>query len=231
MRVEVTKELHIAAPPGMAVYAQNPAYVSATGTALVEGVKHEALHIDPRVGKVYYHPRIFRRRSDDGGHTWNEEPDLAVESPHDLAGTLRCVPVHILDSRHEALICLHARYDIDPNEPMFAASSLRHRTGRLYWEVSRDGARTWSAPLPVIDERPGHDETHWGPGLSIGQAGCLFDIGGRTFLEDGSFVFGMTAALPPSPDSHAEGAWCVRFARAAWTPDGRALRFRIGDPK
>ena len=74
--MQVSRELYIAAPSGIAVYAQSPCYAALTGESLVEAIKHEGLVFDTDGRRRYYHPRIFRRRSDDNGRAWTAEADL-----------------------------------------------------------------------------------------------------------------------------------------------------------
>ena len=116
MGIDVEEELYVSAPEGIAVYAQNPSYVAAEGPGLIEALKHEAMYIKPVVGKGYYHTRILRRRSDDNGRTWAEEPDLATDSADALAGEHRNVPMHVLDAERNVLVSLHSTYEIDPRE-------------------------------------------------------------------------------------------------------------------
>ena len=132
--IDVSRELYIAAPPGVAVYAQNPAYTSVAGRSLIESVKHEALHFGVGGDRVYYHRRIFRRRSDDNGVTWTELPDQHRESPDTLNGQQRHVSGHVLDERRDRLISMHGTYEIDASEPMFSRGNQRQRTYRMWYE-------------------------------------------------------------------------------------------------
>ena len=76
----IFRKLYIAAREGKAVYAQNPSYTDLDGREILESVKDEAMLVDPGVGKLFYHDRIYRRRSSDNGLTWVEEPDLTTDA-------------------------------------------------------------------------------------------------------------------------------------------------------
>ena len=232
--IDVSAEVYIAAPEGQAVYAQNPSYTAVEGQTLVEGVKHEALHFAPGVGRVYYHSRIFRRRSVDNGRTWSEQPDLAREDPERLRGEHRHVPMHVLDPHRDVLLSFHTTYEIDPDEPMFRRGNRRQSTYRTHYELSGDGGLTWSPPRQVIDGRQEYDAVHWGPGLEYGRTGGVADLGASAYLDDGTLVFGLSVTnLEPPPDAggarvseHCAG---VLYLQARWDEVGEALEFTFGD--
>lgn len=221
MSVQIETELFISAREGMAVYAQNPSYADVEGIELLVSVKDEGMLVDPKVGKVYYHDRIYRRRSNDNGTSWEDGPNLTEEDPRDLTGEHRNVAMHALDPNRNVLISFHSSYDIDPDEPMFRAGNLRQRTYRMHYQLSRDGGRTWSRPSQVIDCRPGYDEIHWAPDLKYRERGAMADMLAYTWLGDGSLVFGMTVM-----GSSIEG---VIYARARWNGEGSDLEFTFGD--
>ncbi len=234
-RIEVQRELHIEAPPGIAVYAQNPCYVSAQGRTLMESVKHEALHIDAQGRNVFYHPRIFRRYSSDNGRTWTAGPDQTVEDATHLDGRRRHVSLHALDSRRDALISIFATYEVDTSEGMFAGGNRRQRTYRLWYERSFDGGRSWTAARQIVDERPGFDETRWGPGLVFGVTGAGIDLPPPVWLEDGTVLFGLTLYHVPWPgdafdDPRRGGRYGVLYVRGRWDDSGRDVRWRFGEP-
>jgi hypothetical protein len=221
MHIQVDTEHYISAREGMAVYAQNPSYTNVEGSDLLVSVKDEGMLVDPAVGKVYYHDRIYRRRSTDGGVSWIDEPNFSEEDPTDLTGEHRNVPMHVLDPNTNVLISFYSTYDIDPNEPMFSAGNLRQRTYRMHYQISRDGGLAWSGSQQVIDCREGHDATQWAPVLRYGERGALADMLAYTWLEDGSLVFGMTVK-----GASVEG---TIYARARWSEAGSTLDFTFGD--
>jgi hypothetical protein len=232
----VQREIYLRAPEGIALYAQNPSYVSARGEELVESVKHEALHFDGQGRKVYYHPRLFRRFSSDHGRTWTAGPDQSTERPGEqLAGRRRNVSLHGLDMRRDALVSLYCTYDVDPAQEMFAVGNLRKRTYRPWYELSFDGARTWTPSRPVVDERPGYDETHWGPGLIVGHCGASTDLSAPVWLGDGSILFGLTLTHAPLPGDDVRapgrpGRMGVCYLRGRWNAAGTDLTWRLGAP-
>ncbi len=235
MKIQVERELYLAAPNGIAVYAQNPCYTSTQTDSLVESVKHEALHFDDQGRKVYYHPRIFRRFSTDNGRTWTATPDQATETAKALAGTQRNVSLHALDARRNALISIFSTYEVDMSQEMFAGGSLRQRTYRLWYELSFDAGKTWTPTRRIIDERPGFDENHWGPGLVFGQTGAAIDLPAPVWLDDGTVVFGLTLLNMPRPGESLEtpdrhSCYGVSYARGRWNPAGTDVIWQIGEP-
>ena len=221
MNITVESELYIAAREGKAVYAQNPSYTDLDGREILESVKDEAMLVDPGVGKVFYHDRIYRRRSSDNGLTWVEEPDLTTENPADLSGERRNVPAHVLDPNRNVLLSIFSTYEVDTKEPMFRAGNLRKRTYRMHYQISRDGGRSWTGPQQVVDCRDRFDEVHWAPGLRYGQNGAMADMLAHTWLDDGSLIFGLTVC-----GDSLEG---VIYARGCWNGDGSDLDFTFGD--
>ena len=221
MNISVKSELYISAREGMAVYAQNPSYTDLEGNEILESVKDEGMLVDPDIGQVYYHDRIYRRRSTDNGLTWRAEPNLTAEDPADLSGEQRNVPAHVLDLNRNVLLSIYSTYDVDTNEPMFRAGNLRKRTYRMRYQISRDGGRTWSDSQQIVDCREPYDTIHWAPGIRYGEGGAMADMLAHTWLEDGSLVFGLTVG-----GDSLEG---VIYARARWNADGSALDFTFGD--
>jgi hypothetical protein len=221
LSMDVQVEPYITAREGMAVYVQNPSYTDVEGVALLVSAKDEGMLVDPKVGKVYYHDRIYRRRSNDNGVTWVDEPNFSEEDPRDLTGEHRNVPMHVLDPNRNVLISFYSTYDIDPNEPMFRAGNLRQRTYRMFYQLSRDGGRSWSGSRQVIDCRDGHDSVQWAPILGYRERGAMADMLAYTWLEDGSLVFGMTVM-----GTSIEG---VIYSRARWNEDSSDLEFTFGD--
>ena len=221
--MKINRETYIDAPEGHAVYVQNPSYVADEGCTIIESVKHEALHIDDRGRKYYYHDRIYRRRSEDNGQTWSAEPDLTRESPTALDGEHRTVPMHVLDPNGGRLISFHCTYEVDTREAMFQSGCRRQRTYRLHYEISSDGGRSWSPSRQVVDHREGYDAVHWGPGFRCGESGGMADLFAWTFLDDGTLVFGLTAT---NAEAGREG---VVFVQARWREDRSDLVFTVGD--
>lgn len=232
---QVERELYLQAPEGIAVYAQNPCYLSTRGQGLVESVKHEALAFDDHGNKVYYHPRMFRRYSHDNGRTWTAAPDQGTEHAATLAGRKRMVSLHALDQSRDALVSVFFTYDVDPSQEMFSVGNLRKRTYRAWYELSFDAGRNWTPARPVIDERPGHDEKHWGPGLTHGYSGAVSDLSAPAWLGDGSIVFGLTLTHAPLPGDdvmtlNRKGRMGVIYMRGRWNSEGTDMLWRFGEP-
>ncbi len=228
-------EPYLSAPEGMAVYHQNPSYTQSDGVRMVEGVKYETISFD-KSGPFCYHPRIFRRFSEDNGRTWTAEtPDFCTHHPDWEAGAVRIMPIHILDSRRNRLICVYCTHEFNRHEPFLAPGNRRSRSMRMIYRVSRDGGASWSPARQVIDERPGHDALHFGPGLDYGVRGVQTDMGSIVYLPDGSFLLALSTGNVPVPldtvgPMHAEGYTAVLCVRAQWDGDtDDTLRWRFGE--
>ena len=233
--LSVHRELYLPAPESIAAYAQNPCYTSAAGLGLVESVKHEALHFDAHGNKVYYHPRIYRRFSNDNGKTWTDTPDQTAERPDALAGRRRTVSLHTLDESRNALVSFFCTYDVDASQEMFSVGNLRKRTYRPWYELSFDAGRTWTTPKPVVDERPGFDETHWGPDLIFGFSGAQSDLSAPVWLGDGSLILGLTLTHAPLEGEDVRtpgrlGRMGVQYLRGRWNAAGTDFLWRFGTP-
>jgi len=197
------------AETGIAVYANNPCYTSVDGESLVESVNHEALAFDPDGSRRYYHPRVFRRRSDDNGRTWVDEPDLHTESLSGLDGQKRSIPLHFLDETGDRLVSIFFTYEVDTNEFIFKGGSLIQRTYRMWYEISADGGLTWTTPRQIVDCRAGYDETHWAPGIVYGENGAVPNVSQSVVLDDSSYLVGLTVSATNETGSDGEGSWKV----------------------
>jgi len=231
-KLHVERELHIAAPTGDAVYA-HACYTSTGGTSLLEVVRHEAMRVADDGAKHYYARRIYRRRSEDNGKTWREEADRQTMSGVEPGSVHRDPARLILDERNDILIALFCTFEMDPAEPMFAVGNRMQRTRRVFYELSRDGGRTWSPPLQVIDARGGCDETNWAPGISFGTTGGVAS-GQPVFLPDGSLVLAFVITHPEAPrrpgaPGDLQYYLTTIYAQAELSGDGSALQWRFGD--
>jgi len=224
-RMQVEHEVHIPAPEGAAVYVQNVSYADAASETLLESGHYEALHYDAEERPVYYNARIFRRRSEDNGRTWTDEPDWSNETPETLDGEKMWVPNYYLDPNRNVLVSVYTTYEVDTREEMFALINRRQRTARLRYRLSRDGGRTWDEPRWVIDARPGHDAVNFAPGLAYEQNGVSCEFQPFVPLPDGSFTVACTLRGITPPDYGAYACLCLR---TRWTNEGD-LQWSFGD--
>ncbi len=199
MNIEVTRQIHIPAPADAAVYA-HPTYARASGAFLIEDIRHAAMHVKSDGSKHYYPKRLFRRRSEDGGETWREEPDFQTRGPEQLEGAQRYQTGMILDPVHDVLINLYFTHEVDLGEGVFSRGNLIQRTQRTYYELSHDGGDTWTGPHQVIDARTDYDEKNWAPGIVYGIQGA-HAAGQHAFLPDGAMVIGFSVMHPEKPAS------------------------------
>jgi len=246
MPVTVPKELHSAAPEHVAVYAQNPTYTALDGHTLIESVKWEAR----TPSGLYYDRRIYRRRSEDNGQTWTDEPPLQDLSDADIdrGCTIRSVPMHFLDPDNDLLVSLTSVGERAGSDGAFhGAADLLSRTRRFSCEVSRDGGLTWEDHGQVIMAGDEFGETHWAPGVWYGKNRAQADMPPWVKLDDGTIVVGVSLQ-PVDEDGRmvtVSGGYFLQtaFLRARWreeppTPEpvGRAsrppsfLEWEMGEP-
>lgn len=231
--VSVTRETFLSGPPGEAVYVYSPTYARTGGRALLQTVRHEAFHERADSGRHYYSSWICRRRSEDNGATWREEPGGERATPADLTGAKTYPFGMVLHPQRDVLIDFESRYEMDSAQPMFGVGSRIARTYRLFYRVSRDGGLTWGEPAQAIDARPGYDAVRWAPGIEHGRVGGVGD-GQRVFLPDGAMVMGFTLHQPAAPPEDVserakELYTTTRFAQARLSADAARLEWRFSD--
>ncbi|MCD6361941.1 MAG: exo-alpha-sialidase, partial [Armatimonadetes bacterium] len=234
MTATVRKELHIPAPePHVAVYAQNPTYTALDGRSLIEAVKWEA-----RTGSgLYYDRRIYRRRSEDNGRTWTDEPPLheLTDAEVDAGCEVRTVPMHFLDPDNGLLVSLHCTAERAGSDTAFhGAGDLMSRTRRFFCEVSRDGGLTWEDHGQVIMSGDEFDAVHWAPGVWYGRNRAQADMPPWVKLPDGTLVLGVSVQ-PLGEDGEmltVTGGYFLQtaFLRARWREDLSGLDWEMGAP-
>ena len=231
--IAVVKEMHIPAPDEhVAIYAQNPSYTSLDGRTLIEAVKWE---VRSESG-LYYDSRVYRRRSEDNGRNWTDEPPLHELTDRDIdAGCLiRSVPMHFLDPDNGLLVSLHMTAERAGSDTAFnAAGDLMSRTRRFFCEVSRDGGLTWEDHGQVIVSGDEFDETHWAPGVWYGKNRAQADMPPWAKLPDGTIVCG-AICLRSKGDSEmvtVSGGYFLQtaFLRGRWRDDLSGLDWEMSE--
>lgn len=195
--VRVERELYLAAPAGIAVYAGNQAYVHAHRPLLVEAVRWEGRARSERLGTRYYSARIFWRLSEDNGATWEEVPGGLSEDPASLEGFHRFVPSHCFEPARGLAVSLVPEYEVRPGQrrrERFSDEGVGNPTRRVFCEVSRDNGRSWHFAGQVICAGGRYDSVHWGPGLHYGRNGGGGD-GSCILRRDGVVLHGLTVNL------------------------------------
>lgn len=230
--IHVSRELHLKATEPVSIYSSG-LYASLQGTTLLETVRHEGLHFQPNGERQYYERKLYRRRSEDNGRSWVDTQVLHTSGPDRLAGKHLFPGAIILDPTRDVLINMGVSYELDPDQPQFAAGNRVQRTYLTHYQCSRDAGRTWTAPRQVIDSRPGFDETRWSPVMEFGNIGGVAD-GQCVFLPDGTLVLGFSALHPQAPphdkgERAREGYCSVVYAQARWSADGQSLEWRFGE--
>jgi len=232
--MRISRELHIAAPePHVAVYAQSPTYTALDGFTLIEAVKEE---VRTRSGR-YYDRRIYRRRSADNGVTWGAEEPLHCLSDNDIETgcRVRMVPMHYLEPDTGLLVSLYATSQRAGSDTGFnGAGDMTSRTGRLHYEISRDGAHTWEPHGPVIAVGDEYDDVHWGPGLHYGKNGATADLAPWVSLGEGAFACGISRQpLDKAGDIYSPyGGYFLEVVclRGRWTEDLSDIEWEMGRP-
>ena len=224
--MRVSRSLHIPAPQGHAVHAVGQCYTDATGRRLVESVVHHAFD-----GHYYFTARAYRRFSDDNGRSWTAAgPVFSAHPEREESG--ECTPPrHFLDGSRNALLAVYSQWRIRTTEPQFA-SNTADRSYRIFYEISRDGARAWEPGRQVVHHGAGYDETHWLPGITHGRNGAYAESCAPVALDDGTIVFGIVIAPLDATGSLYRpygGYWYeVAFLRGLWRRNGSALDWEVG---
>ncbi len=138
---------------------------------------------------LYYDRRIYRRRSEDNGRTWTDEPPLheLTDAEVDAGCEVRTVPMHFLDPDNGLLVSLHCTAERAGSDTAFhAAGDLMSRTRRFFCEVSRDGGLTWEDHGQVIMSGDEFDETPPWAKLPDGTIVCGVSV--QPVDEDGEVV-------------------------------------------
>lgn len=225
--MRITRETHIAAPPGHAVHAFGPCYTGPQGRRLVESVAHYAFD-----GRYYFAARLYRRVSEDNGRTWTADtPLLTAERARSHAREM-LAPRHFFDVSQNALLAFHSDWQMQTDEPQFE-SLTASQSYRVYTALSRDEGRTWSAPQPVIHHGPGYTADHWLPGVTYGQNGACVESSSIVRLPDGTLVVGLVSEPADATGAlirpHGGYFMQVAFLRGRWNADSTALAWELSD--
>ena len=191
-------------------------------------------------------------RSEDNGETWEK---TGVVARREAVGDGRIidpgVPAAFLDPDN-GLLVLFTRdfFDIDRQgeygelDGDSEGTNIGPGTARLYYQISRDGGRTWDARQQVIESGPEFDSEHWAKNIWYGKSTCYIE--GRRFhkLPDGTMV--VPAYLWPTNAYIAkayEDLGCPEELRddfkyymesfclfARWREDLSGLNWESGDP-
>ncbi|MCX5662121.1 MAG: sialidase family protein [Planctomycetota bacterium] len=232
----ITREPHIMAPVGDAVYA-GALYVGQPNgprrAEMIEFVRHEAMKFVANGEYQCFSSRLYRRRSSDHGKTWAEDPADQVREVGGAAGERQYPLACLLHPTQDLLIQFFSLNQVDADEPLMGIGNLTQRTYRTYYRLSRDRGRTWGPRLQVVDERPGHDAERWAPGVRLGHTGATAQ-GQYVSLPDGTMIVPFDLCHPKAPPQNKterdkEAYATTRYAQARLTPDGQALTWRFGE--
>ena len=164
--------------------------------------------------------KIFRRFSDDNGRTWGPSELLHTYEKKGEDVVRYSVGPALLDPKMDALILFRGKKFLHRDDVLSGLKRFK-----IYHQVSRDGGRTWTGPVQVVEE--GHDTDHWMQGVCYGR-NCA-QIGGDPIkLPSGEVLVPLT--LFPIDENgelyNPKGAYTFSYAVfliGRWS--GRALRW------
>jgi hypothetical protein len=206
-RITVDKQLILPGTRGKELWIGGDTYAKASGPEMV-GIQSFAEETDEDgqtssgVRRVHSGRsiRCSMRRSSDNGRTWRLDAkpfwELTPDADDHLYGYIeKSLDGFLLDQRRDTLVRLSSS-KINFGPAYYGAGSPAYRQNRVFYEVSRDGGRTWSLPRQVIAERSsdaqgsGHFWLDWAPGVRWGYNGGFFYTGTRLQLADGTMLTG-----------------------------------------
>jgi hypothetical protein len=194
--------------PGASLWLSNDTYARAKGTEMIGVIgAGERTSEDGQVGSTTEHFESARavfsaiRRSRDNGVTWTVDEPFWQLTPQMAASPYgygqNSVNGLVLDARRDVLIrFIGSAFNFGPC--YFGAGSPTYRNNRLFYDVSRDGGRTWGKMRPVVCEgyrdaaRTGkYFWMDWAPGVLWGSGIVFFDQPSRLWLDDGTLLLGL----------------------------------------
>jgi hypothetical protein len=229
MNMRVTKTQVLNGTRDQELWPSNDAYVRAAGAEMI-GVCGMAQYTH-EPGQVGCREEWFKsgrpvlvnvRRSRDNGLTWtfDRQPFWALtpeveDRPYGYV--FRSVVGHVLDERQDALIRFILSYYVFGPQ-YYEAGSPANFQNRLFYAVSRDAGRTWTAPRQVVceglrDQQGGkYFWLQWAPGVVWGRNNGGFDQPSTLWLPDGTLLVGFAKRALESAADHQHAA----ALRAQW---------------
>lgn len=206
---------------GCAIMPGSDSYVSNEGTSLINTVFEHVLTENGQA--TFRNPAIIR--SEDNGETWREIERLrGVETrPDGIHQTYP--PGFYLDSENDVLIRLFATVHITDGN--YWGGWDRYK---MYYQISHDGAITWSDRKQIIQEGAEYNEDHWASGVYYGK-NTEYIQGFGLALDNGDMLFSSYGRLPQEQTGRGKyGDYAVRAVHARWNGSSGAVEWHFGNP-
>ncbi len=158
-------------------------------------------------------------RSTDNGESWRLVEVIAEDRAIDERRRVsNSAPCFYLDQDNGLLVRFVSEVvsPIDPHEIAYAdAVGFGPHTGRLFYQISRDGGHTWGDRQQVIERGDGFDEDHWLRDAWYGRSSAVIEGRRLHRLPDGTMV--VPAYLWPTrehieqvfrQENRPEELWC-----------------------
>lgn len=139
---------------------------------------------------------VMLLRSSDDGDSWRE---IGVIDRWEMCGDDRVRIPHVdiihLDPRNGLLIMFISEFiNVDTRgkteyiELWADAEGMGPRTRRLFYQISRDGGRTWDKRRQIVQNGAEHNAEHWGRDLWYGKSSLCIEGRMVQTLADGTLV-------------------------------------------
>lgn len=199
-------------------------------TALSAPVLTQTITVDGKIS-VGSEGKTLVRRSEDNGGTWCETGEWHAS----LSKTVRRYkPMYLCVPEQGALLEFFNVYEIGPGGdyvsfgPANEGMPRQARTCRVFYRVSRDEGRTWSADQQVIQHGGGYDAVNWADGLQY-ERNSGFAMPPKR-LRDGTIavpicvnIVGADGGMVARTDRFGEKKWPVEgvaLLRGHWSAGG-----------
>lgn len=215
-------------------------------TSWVHAQSYASLQNDDLLRSMSTATQLQMLRSKDNGESWALAEVIAEDRAIDEHRRVsNSVPCFYLDESNGLLVRFVSEVlsPIDPHEIAYAdAVGFGPHTGRLFYQISRDGGYTWEDRQQVIERGEGFDEDHWLRDAWYGRSSAVIEGRRLHKLADGTIV--VPAYLWPTreqteevfrQESRPEELWCdapylelcvTVFAR--WRDDLSGLEWESG---
>ena len=160
-----------ASGPGRGMNARVFGYTAVAGECLCGFISEGAYVTAETPGTRIPPGQVTLIRSEDNGRTWRSEADFSV--PTDTPDGVKTdqLTAIFLDAQNDVLLRFYSRWFIKDGKFSGGGASDRKRNIRQYYQISRDGGRTWEQEQALIQKGKEFDETHWAKGILYGRNG------------------------------------------------------------
>lgn len=160
---------------------------------------YASLDDDSLIRAVLTDQEILIRSSADNGRTWPKTEVVARKEPIDTTRVRTpYLETFYLDADNGLLVLFLAEHihAVNPNklsldkEPTEYADAVDSgpRTRRLFYQISRDGGRSWGPRQPIIEKGPEYGSEHWARDVWCGRSSLTVEGRAIRKLPDGTIV-------------------------------------------